>query len=237
MIKKKVDLGILPRFNGSVLQWLLLNWYTGTNRSRLESLWRDIQDKYEELKLKTRLTSLTLNMFYDPNDFPCLSAKAAENNDLMFAIREIAFAYRRENNLHDIILKIAFDSLAAVCKTVRTGPDFFPEDVSTKLLQDFELFHLSYDWLSKNALANDERLYGFSIKFHYTWHTCALAKYINPRLMWCYMWEDFMGKIITATKACLASTSPGQLGNKVLTNSLLVLFLNLTEARQLLANV
>lgn len=222
---------MLPRFAASLLQEFFLNNYSGNFDQRLKELWRDIEVEYDRLGTRTRLTGLTLNMFYNANDFPALSAKAAETYELVIVLGGMCAAFRRQGNIYDGIRCEACDAITEVMSIVRTGPDFLSEEQSTRLLSKMDEFMSAYNYLCQSNLAEDKRLFGFTIKLHYAWHTCHLAKWINPRLLWCYQWEDFMGRLILAAKACLASTPVGLLGNKVISNSLLVLELDLQDAR------
>ena len=66
-------------------------------------------------------------------------------------------------------------------------------------------------------------------QFHVLWHLCYFAKFLNPRSLHCYNFEDFIGRMVTAAKACLASTPMYRLGDKVMQNFRLILWLMLAN--------
>ena len=91
----------------------------------------------------------------------------------------------------------------------------------------YELFVLHDNWLLKFALSNNDRRYGIYFKFHALWHIADHAKWLNPCHIWRYEFEDSMGQMVGAAKACLAGTPMHAIGTKVLQNYLLVLELTL----------
>ena len=64
-------------------------------------------------------------------------------------------------------------------------------------------------------------------KTHVLWHICYHARWLNPRFIWAYEFEDFVGAMITAAKSCMAGTPLRLVGTKTLDNYLMVLQLRL----------
>ena len=116
---------------------------------------------------------------------------------------------------------------------VRKSADFLSDDEAQALLAHTDDFLLCQNWLLKDSLASNQCLYAWTIKMHYMWHSAYMARYGNPRLLWCYPFEDWMGRCVTSAKACMAGTCQTLLGNKVLANALLVLELSLRAEERL----
>ena len=93
---------------------------------------------------------------------------------------------------------------------------------------------LGYNWLMQDALDRKLLLWGFTVKLHFLWHTCDLARFQNPRLIWCYPLEDFMGKIVGSAKGCIAGTPAHLIGKKVMENFRLILHIQLFNALRVL---
>ena len=229
----EVDLGVLAYYLGSVLQEFLLNCYRGTLAERVQLLWCDIHEKYLDMKVESRLSNLTLQMFYNPTGFPLLHAKASESAALLHVLHDMSFALKRPGHFRDEVRHRGLSNLVICDNLIRKGGVFFNTAEAERLLAATDAFMLCQNWLLKDSLRMEVCLYHWSIKMHFMWHTAYMARFGNPRLLWCYGFEAWMGSVVTSAKACVAGTAQTLLGNKVLENSLLVMEIELREMDRL----
>ena len=66
---------------------------------------------------------------------------------------------------------------------------------------------MHYGALSTLAMERGELLYNVVAKAHCYWHLVQATNLLNPRAGWCYKYEDFMHKCLTATMACANATA------------------------------
>ena len=64
-------------------------------------------------------------------------------------------------------------------------------------------------------------------KFHEVWHVIWFARYLSPRMSWCYAFEDFIGKIKRSAQACVCGTPMHNIPGKVMDNYIRALSLEL----------
>ena len=82
---------------------------------------------------------------------------------------------------------------------------------------------LSYNWLTNNAMNEGRLLYHSTPNMHMLFHIADIAKFLNPRFVRCFAFEDYMGDVVRSARACVPSTAMHKLGNKVVDNLLLLL--------------
>jgi len=125
--------------------------------------------------------------------------------------------------------------LNSIYETLRTAA-IVPSDGDWNIVMDsVDHFLLHYNWLSKYSFSKGRLNYHLTIKFHMLWHLCYFSKYLNPRSVWCYEFEDLIRQIVRSAKNCVAGSSMAQVAQKVCQNYLLVLNLALLGRLELLA--
>ena len=92
--------------------------------------------------------------------------------------------------------------LESMYDTICRGPDVLPEDMHKQLCEDCDAFLQHYEMLHNIASEKNAMSYHIVPKFHHLWHICNDSR-INPRLVWTYGGEDYVGHIATLTKSCL----------------------------------
>ena len=85
------------------------------------------------------------------------------------------------------------------------------------------VFNVRY-WRDQGQL-----LFNFVTKFHILWHIADVCHLLNPRAVWCFDFEDFVGSAKLSAMASLAGTPMKLIGNKVLDNFLLLMHLTLSD--------
>ena len=220
------DLGVIAWTLGGVFHELVFDGpYEGSAEIRCQTLYSRIETLYVTMGVSSRITQLGVGKFnVKPPGFHCFASKAAEARDLlpvMLAIcREVDTGSLRDN--HRIA---ALESLCAVYVIFKTADIRLTDIEAASALRAYEEFLLHYNALLHLSIARGERCYNFSFKFHHLWHIVDHAKWINPRVVWCYEFEDFIGVMTAAAKGCIFGSPMTIIGNKVLENYLLVLSL------------
>ena len=184
-----------------------------------------IQAIYDKLDSESRLTQLSVSKFnQSAPGFHCLSAKAAEARHLL----PVVLVLCREVNTgsdRDLHRLEALEKLTAVYKIFEDADIALTDAEVDSAMRYYEEFLLHYNALLQLAIARGERCYNFVFKLHHFWHIVDHARWINPRVVWCYEFEDFMGVLTKAAKNCRFGSPMSIIANKVLENYMLVLSL------------
>ena len=78
------------------------------------------------------------------------------------------------------------------------------------------LLHLSA--LSHMCMVEGILRYPVTVKAHALWHLCCRTFRLNPRAVWCYMFEEFMGRVVQRASRSVAGTATQGIGRKVAEN-------------------
>ena len=92
----------------------------------------------------------------------------------------------------------------------------WPADIGNKFMKDAFEFCLVETALGEHFHPLHLAIFHFTIKSHYLLHIGMIARYINPRLGWCYSGEDMMGKIKHLVQHTYDGTPPHVLVNKTM---------------------
>ena len=209
--------GVLAHLLGGVLHALV---YEGPGRQatppseRLAVIFDLIQKFYKENNTSTRLVNLKLSMFLadvgSPHaNRPFLGTKGGETKHLLPAI---LWVLRKLNDSSEYHLR-----MIACMKAIHTfiqildEADFVPTSVQADLLEEKCFAFLGhYAWLNHFAESQNTLLFHIVPKFHMLCHLALSARYLNPRVHWCFKAEDFVGKI----SKCALSVACGSKSTK-----------------------
>ena len=221
-------LGVLLWFLGSVLKQLVVDSaIPGTPDDRLKTVWVMILEKYDALGFRSRLTRLARTMFdHGDKQYPCLTTKAAETIDLLYALRSICTDLNG-NSPRDLHRLACFDGLVCIFDTCKAHGYTLPPAASGAVLAACDRFLLHYNWLAKEAMSQGRVEDNMVVKLHMLWHICYFSKYLNPRCTWCFAFEDYVGRVIASAKSCMASSRLALVPRKILENWHLVMHLRL----------
>ena len=217
-------------FLGAVLWELIVDGpFWGNANDRLSFLWGQIQMEYDLQNSQNRLGQLTFSMFYHgSSSFTCLTAKAGESLTLLYVLRSICCEFST-GSLRDRHRIACFECLCYIFDACKNHGARIPLDIAHEMQNRCDGFLLHYHWLAKCSEHRLELNYNFTFKCHFLWHIVYYARYLNPRLSWCYEFEDFVGVMILCAKSCMAGTPLRLVGNNCLENFLLVLQLRLSR--------
>ena len=152
----------------------------------------------------------------------CLASKAAEGQAPLFVLADISAGMRGSSRKAEHRHRV-LSNLASFYKIIVDGDMFLNEEDAHRLVVHADRVLLHNNWLLQEALASNNLKWPFMFKHHLLWHIADLAKYLNPRFVWAYCYEDFLGDVVKSAKACLAGTTMSKIGNKVIENYMLVL--------------
>ena len=165
-------------------------------------------------------------MFIHPGDYAVMKTKAAENRTLLAALYKICNDLHPVSR-HDKFRARALENLLRVYEIIESGGTCLSTAEHGQLMHHIDSFLLCYNWRSKDALASGQLVYNFVTKFHFVWHICDMARWLNPKLVTCFAFEDTMGDIVKSAKACMPSTAMHKLGAKVVDNFILLYHLRI----------
>ena len=221
-------LGTVGWFIGGAMSELVFDGvFEGSDDQRLQDLWELILFQYGAQDSPNRLSILPLSIFYKgANTFSCFTGKAGEALSLIFVLHEICVELDTgsERDAHRIA---CFESLSSIFQICSSNGHFIPPPEAEAMLAACERFLVHYNWLSNFAIVSLRLDYNPTFKFHMLWHICYHAQFQNPKVGWCFQFEDFVGECIRAAKGCMHGSSLSIVGRKVLENFVLALQLAL----------
>ena len=104
-----------------------------------------------------------------------------------------------------------------------------PQGAAEDLLST-ALVHYGTFWeLREFFVAEDYQLFQLTAKAHMVVHCCILSRHLNPRCAWCFVGEDFMGKMRDLCHSCAKGSSMWQVSDKVVEKWLVAMHLTMTD--------
>ena len=102
---------------------------------------------------------------------------------------------------------------------INDSDDLFLDACSAaRLLEAAEEFLMHYNVLTCMAMDRNMLVYNQVFKHHLMWHIAFMGKFQSPKALATDAFGDFIGRVQRCAKACVASTSMHEVGNKVLEN-------------------
>ena len=185
-----------------------------TTRSQAEAnlaeLWEDIQTYQNAMETPDRLSQLHISAFIDP-DKPwdgvrVLKSSAAQTRNLLPAILYVLEKRDSGSDLDALRLMMVRNLVGA--NNILKSAGFFLTAAQAKTFQDcVENFCLYYSKLSVDMARHGKQLYNYRFKHHAMLHIAMEAKFENPRVSWCYGYEDQVGKICRGAHSCCFGTA------------------------------
>ena len=230
--------GVLSHLMGGAMHvWL---WPTRSHRrpagetaaSALGVIFSRVQELYKDHKSTTRLTNLRLSMFMDEakhwKSEPVLKIKGSEAKPLLPCLT----TYSKEINKgsdHDERLVAAFESIFNFVKLIDESGDFLTTGEADLALELCLAFLDHSEGLEEWALQADRLEYHRVPKYHMLLHLAEQARYLNPKLQWCFKSEDFVGKMATLGHSVSMSVASHRLSMKLCAKYRVFLHLRFTR--------
>ena len=218
------------------MQWKHSHHYQGdlhliirgdTPENNLEKVWAKVVDYYRRTKSRSRYGILRMTMFKNgPGGYPKLKGKAAEVKHLTPALLEIwAEAMKRDDTVH-IAVHTCLKASVRLDQILEEHTDFtLPEEVAN------EFVHNAFLYVQHNSLlANAHKLplFNVTVKLHYMLHGARNAKFLNPRMSWCFQGEDYMQHMRVLAHSCLRGNPMHQAQSKLLDKMLIAMHASFT---------
>jgi hypothetical protein len=203
-------LGSDQYFFGSIMWLLCFKILTGAPKENLALVVSQLKSEYEFINTAHRYGMITQGMFISKkSDQPKMKGRAAEVRHLGPALLRV-FTHFVE--LHPPGLdswKVLYETVVAALEANNQMETILENNPGWRLEEPAytEFKRASHGWaclfsdVSRQAAALELTLFDITIKLHYILHIAHFAKYVHPKLTWCFAGESFM-KI---TKQLLAS--------------------------------
>jgi hypothetical protein len=162
------------------------------------------------------MSRLSVNSFVDPSrpraEYPILKSKAAEARALLPVILDLCDEFSAGTNRDQLRLRCArslnlFYDCCGASGTIMSEPEAGRADAA------MTQFLLDYMRLSANAAAAGTLLFNVVNKHHFCLHLKQQCRYLNPEAVWCYPFEDLVGRSQRVAMKCKAGTRPPQIAN------------------------
>ena len=106
-----------------------------------------------------------------------------------------------------------------------------PDEAKQFLKCGFVMYQLQTD-LHQHFQVDDgcaKTLFSVTSKAHMVMHSCLLSANISPRMVWCFMGEDFMRKIQRLAESCVRGVRSTKVSHKMTMHYRLALHLQLQQ--------
>jgi hypothetical protein len=217
-------LGVFPIVIGGAFEELA-SGYEGNSAEQAAALWNDVQRKHRELGLQKLVYTLTGSMYRgSTTEYARLRhVRAAEAVSLLPVSTALCREVNNgsEHDVHRLLVLEALERCEALLRTA--GCELFFDKATAAALEaagESILLHLSA--LSHMCMVEGILRYPVTVKAHALWHLCCRTFSLNPRAVWCYVIEDFMGRVVQCASRSVAGTATQGIGRKVDENYRLV---------------
>ena len=231
-----LDLGILQHICASALVMILWDGdLIGTFLTRLAALWPRIQQSYDALGTPAgeRLSySLFAGIFETcgrsrkPIQYPDLHSKAAIARHCVPMLKHLLsqLGYESEQFGH---LRACLDGLARFYDIIRFEGLIMDQSAAADAHDGLLRAGVHHAALCTFFMDSGRRLFYLTIKAHYAQHIALdmLATKLNPRYMWAYADEDYMGRVARVCAPCMRGRGPLRVGTALMFRWRQVMFL------------
>lgn len=221
-----------PQF-GSVLYMLCYMVLPDSPIQNLLACWDVISKYYVDHNCRNRYGSITkLSMFLRKSGVIKMRGKAAELKGLG---APLLFLWEKYMNPGlDVHRKVRL-LLKLNCKMeaiVDTYSDCFklPAEIAAEFLDACWVMYELEKELHQHFLDDedcDKKLFSLTSKAHMVMHSAMLSGTISPRLIWCFMGEDFMRKIQKLAESCVRGVKGTNVSQKMTMHYRLALHMEL----------
>eukprot|EP00438_Fugacium_kawagutii_P008677 Skav210820 [mRNA] locus=scaffold1597:274452:275300:- [translate_table: standard] len=215
--------GVYGHLLGSILHYLCWNdpgpVQTVKPCERLGLLFKEIQAVYSETGTSCRLTNLVLSMFCDPKkpwqNWANLNCKGGEGKHLAPALLQVLkklLDYSKPEHTHMVC---CLESLVQMVDIWDNAGIFLTQSEYKQSWHLAQKAMKEYQWLNTWSLEKDRSSFHIVNKFHSLLHLAKGAKFLNPKVFWCFKAEDFVGHIPTITHSVSMGVKATKLSQKL----------------------
>ena len=212
---------------GSILSLLCNHCLPQDAASNLQTIWSEIKLFYKTHGTTCQFRYLNrLSMFQRKGDsYPKLRGKAAEIKHLCYALHHVWKKFMNPNlEIHKKIeLYLRLNAETEDILSEHRQELALPLEAATRFENSFTAMMLLLSSIAEHFLT--DRLFNLTQKAHFLQHCSILAKFISPRLTWCFQGEDMQKRMSGLAKACVTGQRPGQTIGKMMARYALALHL------------
>ena len=217
-------------YYGSVLFLLVYVMLPGTPELNLQTVWNECKLWYKNHPHHARsafgriVLSMITNTAAPHETFPALKGRAAEVRHLGPALLHVWNLHRhrdgRDRSIHTTIymglqMSVKMETILDEHPRAIKLPVAAADDFANATFDYLACFTAAADWFCFSApLGQRRKLFSITIKAHYVAHAALQARFINPRLGWCYAGEDYMAKCKHLMAACVRGNNASKASEK-----------------------
>ena len=211
---------------------------------RINNVWGLLSGAYDSLGTPAgeRISHLHFvgmfdnNRARDPANFPELKTKAAISRHSIAAL-SIVYQYLPVLPEHCHKIRRLLKHLRRFYDAVAYHGMWFDPVTAQRVYDDLHAVAVLHQELTEFMLSANRRIFHFTEKAHYVEHVAldVLVTRFNPRFAWCYLDEDFMGRMASLIKATLRGRGPLGCGPTVMHRWRAMTWLRLTRRQRLAA--
>ena len=161
----------------------------GNKHQRCAEVFNRLRDQYEQDGTQNKLSQLTVSMFTHPGSFSCLSANAAEARALLKPLLELCKALDSGSD-RDMHRVMALEHLVQMYEIFQRADLVLTDAEADGAMAAYQTYLVHYNELLQLSLDRKERNYNLVFKHHHMCHIVDHARFIHPRYIWCYEFED-----------------------------------------------
>ena len=191
-----------------------------STQENLLACWNFIKNYYKQRSCKNRYRSVAkLSTFVRKSGVIKMRGKASELKGLCLPLLKLWKAHMNASlDVHKKI-KLMLQFNCQMETILDTYADCFklPEDTANQFLKcGFVMYQLQTDLRNHFEMDEDctKKLFSVTAKAHMVMHSCLLAGNISPRVLWCFMGEDFMRKVQRLAESCVRGVRNTNVYNK-----------------------
>jgi hypothetical protein len=193
----------------------------GEPAQNLVTIFEFIKEEYKRLRISDRFGQLHLNMFTSarsPNSsFPKLKGKGAEIKGFGEPLLHAWERWMSNDDVQHVRVKLLLGASVKLEHMLVEHADLikFPTLVADDFLSTTVDLLLLATALAKHYNEMGRKLWDITPKAHYLFHCAYNARFLNPRLSWCYSGEDYMQKIKRVAQSCVRGTPLQLVGRRI----------------------
>lgn len=212
--------GICSNLAGSVLHWLVFEDIRHltvkaaliASQQKLAELWHRLRAIYDELGITERFSKIFMSMLCNPakphSTWATLKGKGGETRHFIPVLMQLVKEQLQQKK-NCQVRKHMFLALQAACNVYSTCDSqgmFMAAPASRFCLSSMEALLKNYSWFHHHTLDQDMYYCNIVPKCHFSWHMAYFSKYCNPRHVWTYKCESWVGKVSTIAASCAHGT-------------------------------
>lgn len=215
-------LGTVAYMLGSVMWVLCYIVMPDSPAANMKQLWSFIVGFYSSHQVTTQFSNLSLSSFTDENNpkgsYPKLKGKGAEVQNLVWPMLEAWKHFGGHEAYHFDSVKALLERQLDIQSVLSEWSDccFLPMDGVRQIQAACDDVLRLYSKLANAADEAGHFLWSVAPKFHWMWHLCQRASYLNPRANSCMIDEDYVGDIKEIVAASTSGTSVEHVPSKTM---------------------